>query len=141
MIEESLNKADGKHSAPFVTFLFSWESKLLGDEEYPAAFFDHICHYCRSQPIEVYVDRLGQEGEVQTWFETELLGRIIVAARLSTLLIHELVHWAGGDEDAAHEAEYLVEDSVLKGKLWDAELQWQRRCEKRSRSVRAIQTK
>jgi hypothetical protein len=122
---------DIESSIPAFDFLLSSESNLLKKVDDPSncqAFcFDSVCPQCHTQPVEVYVDRLLEKNEILVFFETELSGRMIVAEVLSKLVIHELVHWAGGNETAADNAVELVEDFLVNGNLWKMTMQEERR--------------
>ena len=108
---EKASEMGQEQGHPYTHWCFSWES--LVENDYDAVTYGFHCPGCLRQPIEIYADKLIDECVWPCFFGSgEVFGLIQVVNVINKIVVHELCHWAGSDEDAAIEAETISQEEA-----------------------------
>jgi hypothetical protein len=78
--------------------------------EYPAVCYDFVCPYCANKPIEIYIDRIITENELWIAGDGEEAFVSYLTYKIRRLVLHELFHWAGCDEEEAQLMDELSDE-------------------------------
>jgi hypothetical protein len=91
---------------PTVSFLPRSESLAGQDSEYSGFYYYLACPNCNHQVIEIYLDKIltPTDCKVISLDSDEHKGSFFIM-RMEQILLHELGHWAGCDDEEAIELE------------------------------------